>query len=539
MDLVDLFMREFQSRQLKRADAWTIGLLLVLNTGAWIAILDVLNEIIRDKRADFSGLQFLNFVASYLVFLVSGIVSRRKVIDLFEDLIFNIRYRLIEHMRQMALKPFEEIGSATFHNIMTLDLRYISDIAEVLWYLLSAGVLMLGILLYMASLSIPVFSVILMVVILGFLGFFFIQSILTKEVDTTRNREDGLFSLIEGLLFGFKELKIDRRKQEDFFRKAIEPDILAVRDLRKKVGYIRGEATILAQIIWAVMLLFVVFVLPYLEMIDTDTLFAFITAILLMPVVYFLNDLNYMSFANISVDRLFHFEEHLAASTPPVAPVPESAQSRRVTQLAYRDLSFDYTDEGGAVTFSVGPMDLTFTSGEITFIVGGNGSGKSTLLKLITGLYPALTGTVTLDEELVEQGEQTALFSCIFTDFHLFDRFYGLEGIDEERVTELICLMGLDDKVSYQERGFSTLDLSTGQKKRLALIAAMLEDKPFYLFDEWAADQAPGFREYFYKTLLPDLKARNKLVICVTHDDNYYHLADRIYKLELGRLVPE
>nr|VFJ54738.1 MAG: putative ATP-binding cassette transporter [Candidatus Kentron sp. FM]VFJ57611.1 MAG: putative ATP-binding cassette transporter [Candidatus Kentron sp. FM]VFK06907.1 MAG: putative ATP-binding cassette transporter [Candidatus Kentron sp. FM] len=539
MDIVDLLARELQSRRIKSTDAFGVLALLTLNTIAWILILDVLNEVIHAEQANFSGLQFLGFAAGYLAFLITSLVSKKKVIDLFEDLLFNIRYRLIQHMRRMELKPFEEIGSGTFFNVMTLDLRYISDIAEVLSYLLSQAIMVLGILLYMASLSIPVFTIILMILIVGSLAFLFIQHVLTREVEITRIKEDSLFNVIEGLLFGFKELKLNRAKNEDFFQRAIKPNILDVCELRKGVGYIHGEATILAQVIWSMMLLFVVFILPDLNMVSADTFFSLVTAVLLMPFVYLLNDLNSIAFANISIDRIFRFEERLASSLVPVAPTPESViRSQRITKLAYKDLRFNYTDEQGKTTFSIGPMDLSFASGEIIFIIGNNGSGKSTLLKLITGLYPPLSGTVTLDGEEIESGGQRGQFSSVFSDFHLFDRFYGLKNVDEQMVTALIRLMGMEHKVSYREKGFSTINLSTGQKKRLALIVAILEDKPFYVFDEWSADQSPEFREYFYKILLPDLKAKNKLVICITHDDNYYHLADRIYRLDQGKSMP-
>nr|VFK17341.1 MAG: putative ATP-binding cassette transporter [Candidatus Kentron sp. LPFa] len=538
MDLIDLFAREFQTRQIKSTGAWFVLFLLVLNTSAWIAILSVLNELLRAKQASFSGLQFLSFVAAFLLFLITNFLSKRKVVDLFEDLIFNIRYRLIQRMRKMELRSFEEVGSATFFNVMTMDLDYIADIAGVIWFLLSQAILISGILLYMAFLSPPVFAMILGILILGFLAFLVVQYIVIQEVEVTRNKEDSLFGLIDGLLFGFKEIKINRPKNEDFFQRGIKENILAVRDLRKKVGYVRGDAVILVQITFSVMLLFLVFVLPALNIVPPDVLFSLVAAAMLMPFIHLLNDVNYISLANISIDRISRFEERLRASSEDMPfPPQQQAGPQHITELAYKDFRFDYTDEAGEVTFSVGPMDLRFVCGEITFIVGGNGSGKSTLLKLLTGLYPALTGTVALDGEAVTPGEQREWFSCIFTDFHLFDRFYGLEDINEERVTELIRRMGLNHKVGYQKGGFSTLDLSTGQKKRLALIAALLTDKPFYIFDEWAADQSPEFREYFYNILLPELKARNKLIICVTHDDNYYHLADRIYKLELGKLV--
>jgi len=68
----------------------------------------------------------------------------------------------------------------------------------------------------------------------------------------------------------------------------------------------------------------------------------------------------------------------------------------------------------------------------------------------------------------------------------------------------------------------------------LALLVSLVEDKELYLFDEWAADQDPEFRDVFYNKLLPELKSRGKLVIVISHDDRYFHKADQIVKLEQG-----
>lgn len=174
------------------------------------------------------------------------------------------------------------------------------------------------------------------------------------------------------------------------------------------------------------------------------------------------------------------------------------------------------------------------------FIVGGNGSGKSTLLKLLVGLYYPLSGSIYINDKLLESDDYIhyrELYSTIFTDFHLFERLYGIEDVDYRRVDELLKTMGLSKKTTFKNNGFSNTDLSTGQKKRLAYIASVLEDKQIYIFDEWAADQDPEFRQYFYEILLKDLKSKGKTVIAVSHDDRYFFAADKIIKIEYGRII--
>ncbi|MET9491357.1 ATP-binding cassette domain-containing protein [Nocardia sp. NPDC006630] len=195
----------------------------------------------------------------------------------------------------------------------------------------------------------------------------------------------------------------------------------------------------------------------------------------------------------------------------------------------------------GAAGFALGPIDLTFEPGQITFIVGGNGSGKSTLAKLITGLYVPRTGSLSLngeqiDHENVEWFRQNS--SAIFTDFHLFEDYLGFDrpGIDAE-VQHYLEELQIAHKVTVRDGRLSTIDLSQGQRKRLALLTALLEDRSIYLFDEWAADQEPKFRDVFYTEILADLKARRKTVIVITHDDRYFHLADQLVKLDFGKLT--
>ncbi len=182
-----------------------------------------------------------------------------------------------------------------------------------------------------------------------------------------------------------------------------------------------------------------------------------------------------------------------------------------------------------------------FEPGQITFIVGGNGSGKSTLAKLLTGLYLPETGSVTLNGEKIghdniEWFRQNC--SAIFTDFHLFEDYLGFDrpGLDDE-VRRYLAELQLAHKVTVHDGRLSTVALSQGQRKRLALLTALLEDRPIYLFDEWAADQEPRFREVFYTEILPGLARRGKTVIVITHDDRYFHCADQIVKLDFGQIA--
>ncbi len=257
-----------------------------------------------------------------------------------------------------------------------------------------------------------------------------------------------------------------------------------------------------------------------------------VSILIMMPKTFLIREVPRIMKANISMRRLMQLENLMEQLSPePVGKAEETA----FAEIRYENIAFRY-EEKKDIPFSVGPATLRIQAGEIVFITGGNGSGKSTLMKLITGLYPIQSGRICLNGKKIRIAEYRWLFSAIFTDFHLFDRLYGIKSVDEAQVDALLHMFQLDGKVHFEEDVFNTHDLSTGQKKRLALLMAMLEDKLIYIFDEWAADQDPQFRRYFYETLLPSFKVQGKTVIAVTHDDRYFHVADRVIKLEYGQL---
>jgi putative ATP-binding cassette transporter len=129
--------------------------------------------------------------------------------------------------------------------------------------------------------------------------------------------------------------------------------------------------------------------------------------------------------------------------------------------------------------------------------------------------------------------------AAVFSDYFLFRKLYGLtDTLVPEDADALLREMAISDKAAIRDGAFTTVRLSTGQRKRLALIAAVLEGKPLLVLDEWAADQDPVFRRKFYEEVLPSLKARGITIIAATHDDRWFHLADRQIRLSEGLIVP-
>jgi putative pyoverdin transport system ATP-binding/permease protein len=210
-----------------------------------------------------------------------------------------------------------------------------------------------------------------------------------------------------------------------------------------------------------------------------------------------------------------------------------------------RNIVFRYTDQLSDASFQIGPLDFTLRNGDLVFITGGNGSGKSTLLRVLAGLYPPDSGEITLDGERVDESNRDAyraLMSAIFFDYHLFRRLYGIAEPNAEEIERLLRQFRLEDKTGVSNGEFRTLELSGGQRRRLALIVSLLEKRPILLLDEWTAEQDPEFRRKFYEELLPQILQAGVTVVAITHDDRYLDelaLPARRIRMDEGRVVDQ
>jgi putative ATP-binding cassette transporter len=347
------------------------------------------------------------------------------------------------------------------------------------------------------------------------------------------------FRHIRSILEGFKEIKINRKKCD-----ALNAHIGLISD-EVKLGRQSATQYFVFDIMYAQTYLLalvggIIFLLPIFSTVSTAQFGAYVFAVMFLrnPLSVVTSAFPVVVRGNQALSNIYLLEQEIDSASK--TNQPEITTAPQFESLELDNISFHYPQKNQNPIFGVSSISFKINRGEILFIVGGNGSGKSTLLKLLTGLYYPLAGNILLNNTPLEEEDYydyRELYSVIFTDFHLFDRLYGIDDIDYHRVDKLISKMGLNKKTTFKNDGFSTFDLSTGQKKRLAYIAAELDDKQIYIFDEWAADQDPEFRQYFYDVLLQDLKAKGKTVIAVSHDDRYFYAADKVIKLEYGQIV--
>ncbi len=472
---------------------------------------------------------------AFILQLVLMTISTRRLNTVYsqavEKRITAIRMNIMGQIRKTDLLALKEVGEERLYSILTSEIRSVANTSRILLLCFQGGFRTIMIFLSIAYLDLPAFIAMVLLTSVGI--YLYIQNHIKmiSLFDELKKHEKKLLEFVSHLLNGFKELNINAIKSNVFYHQSLKKSLIGFRKLKIHANQYYVNNASLAYGFWKGILLVIILSAPAVAL-QPESLSIIVALVLTIPLRQVIDRYSQFHMAYMAIQEIFRFENRIKSLTE------EKVVEKRVEffeSICYENISFVYGTTGDS-PFFIGPMSVSFKSGEVVFITGGNGSGKSTLLNTITGLYPVTTGRTLVNGKEGDIQSHRELFSPIFTDFHLFDRLYGMSKVDEKKLDNLLKLFKLEKKVEWREGQFSTLDLSTGQRKRLAMIVTIMEDKPIYVFDEWAADQDPNFREYFYKKLLPKFKAQGKTVIAVTHDDRYFQTADRVLHLEYGQL---
>ncbi len=479
---------------------------------------------------------FVMFTVLLAIYYISYRRFHLFVIRFVQELIADIKLNIMGHVRNIGLTDFEKTGPENIYLALIYDERFVSAISH---YTASVLVAVSGIIiihLYLCYLSPP--AGILSICVYGTtcVIYWLNQVRISEMIGQVRAQEKIFLESVRDLFEGFKEIKLNNKKSDDFFHRGLKKHASVLRELKIQYQNIFMNNYSISYGLIKFLLMLMIFVVPLFGIVTHDLVFTLFGCLFYMPYSFLIDKIPGIILASVSLRRLFELQRTLEKLDRETRTTEKKVSISDFRQLRYENISFFYEKKNNVGSFGVGPLDIVINKGEIVFITGGNGSGKSTLLKLITGLYPIQSGQVCLNNTEILTRDNRHLFSVIFSDYHLFMRFYGMDEIDPDHAQDLIRMMQLEDKVSLEKNRFTTLELSAGQKKRLALIAALLENKPVYVFDEWAADQDTQFRKYFYEYLLPLFKTQGKAVVAVTHDDRYFYIADRVVKLEYGQV---
>jgi putative ATP-binding cassette transporter len=530
------------------------------------------------------------FAGFSLCALFTSTIAQFMLIHLSQNAIYQLRVKLSQNILSSPLQHLERLGENRLLATLTDDVRVLSHAVSAIPSICIDLATVIGCLVYLALISNIIFA---LTIATSSLAIWCVQTRLGKAqrlFSVARDEEDNLFKHFQAITRGTKELKLHRSRREDFFSKNLQGS--AAKLLQKNTIAMQGFAIAngIGQFSQLFSLALILFVLPWFIRIPMAMLSTYVltTTYLSLPLQNLLRRLPDLLQGNVALQKIDLMKLSLISHTE-IDTTINSYTAKQASQREFR-LDLDQVtylyhpngDENGFLLgpnspslemgykpprpghkppkpghkpgeihpppandekgFLLGPISLCLQSGQITYIVGGNGSGKSTLAKLITGLYPPRTGSIYLDGlPITEQNREwyRQHFSAIFSDFYLFDSCLGFNhtNLDQE-VERYLKQLQLDHKVQVKNGILSTTNLSQGQRKRLALLTAYLEDRSIYLFDEWASDQEPHFRDLFYRQSLVKLKERGKAVVVITHDDRYFHLADQIIKLDYGKVEP-
>lgn len=457
---------------------------------------------------------------------------------------YSLRMRLCRQVLTAPLRHLERLGPARILSALTDDVPSITNVVSIIPLLCINTALIISCLLYMGFLSWMLLSIVLAFMALGIATYQLPIIKVQKIFSRARKEADALQEHFRALTHGAKELKIHGGRRNAFITDDLEATAMSLQRHNTNGLYLYTAAASWGQILVFIVIGLFLFVLSPIFNLNVASMSAYILVLLYLmaPLQVVMNALPQLSRANVALQAVGELGLSLASQGAEKL-IETAPPSDNWQKLEFEGVTHTYHCGSGSDVFVLGPIDLSFEPGELVFIIGGNGSGKTTLVKLLTGLYAPEEGRIFLNDQSIGEERREFYrqhFSAVFSDFYLFKQMLGL--IDphlDKHAQEYLDQLKLSHKVQINDGKLSTTDLSQGQRKRLALLTAFLEDRPIYIFDEWAADQDPYFKEIFYLRLLPELRARRKTIFVISHDDRYYHVADRLIKLDEGKVVSD
>ena len=484
----------------------------------------------------FAGLCLVALLCGIGADIGSNLVGQKVIARLRKDL-----------GAKVLAAPIEQIERYRPHRlipVLTHDVDTIRDFAFAFAPLAISCTVILGCLGYLATLSLPIFIMTVLAIGIGSAIQYVARSKGIKGFNEARDAEDNLQKHYSAIAEGAKELRIHRPRRQAMFSRNIQGTADHICDTHIRSINIFVIAKSLGSMLFFVVIGLALGMQSLWPSPDPAVISGFVLVLLYMkgPLESLIANLPIISRAQIAFRRIADLSERFSSPEPHLLLEDAGKPAVALQQLELRNVEYAYPTVEGSQPFTLGPVNLRIEPGEILFIVGENGCGKTSLIKLLLGLYTPSKGEVLVNGQAIDaQGldDYRQMFTTIFADYFLFDDLVQNDQALPQDASRYLERLEISHKVSIRDGAFTTTDLSTGQRKRLALVNAWLDERPVLVFDEWAADQDPAFRRVFYTELLPDLKRLGKTIIVISHDDRYFDIADHLVRLQAGRVVEE
>ncbi|TBU87890.1 cyclic peptide export ABC transporter [Phytopseudomonas dryadis] len=518
-----------------------VSIVLGMAGGLSITILlATINSVLHSDSGMSQGI-VLSFAGLCLLALLSSILSDIGTNYVGQNIIAKLRKELGEKVLSAPIEQIERYRTHRLIPVLTHDVDTISDFAFSFAPLAISLTVTLGCLGYLAMLSWQMFLLMVVAIVLGTTVQYIARSHGIKGFLAARDSEDELQKYYSAVAEGAKELRIHRPRRQRMFDQRIQGTANHIRDLQIHAINIFVVAKTFGSMLFFVVIGLALAFQSYWPNADKTVMSGFVLVLLYMkgPLEHLVGTLPIVSRAQIAFRRIAELSEQFSSPEPHLLFEDKASRARSIQSLELRDVQYAFPAVEGSEPFRLGPVNLRIEQGEIVFIVGENGCGKTTLIKLLLGLYPPQKGEILLDDQPIiaqTRDDYRQLFTTVFADYYLFDELVQGGGDVPKEAERYLQRLEIAHKVSIRDGAFSTTDLSTGQRKRLALLSAWLEGRPVLVFDEWAADQDPTFRRIFYTELLPDLKRLGKTIIVISHDDRYFDVADQLVRMESGKV---
>jgi putative ATP-binding cassette transporter len=522
---------------------WLSGLAGIVAGIAGAAVLTVVNQRISHQGETDSRAAWL-FLALAIIAVTTKVASKLLLVWVSTRVVRDMRVELSEKILNAPLRTVEKNGRGALLTALTTDIQQIATAMIEFPEQCANAAIAVACFGYLFWLSWWLALIYVGIFALGVIDYRIVARKAQPSIVEARSLWDRLVLQYNDLIDGNKELKMHRARRVEFMSKSLTPTATDMMRHSWRWNWILALANGHTQIIFFGLLGMALFVTPHMRFLAPEVLSGFVLMSLYMggPISSLVGAIPNFKLAEVSLQKIDRLGLALGDADRRDVSYEADAARPPFGSIELRDLVYVYEGEEGE-SFCLGPIDIRIDAGELVFVVGGNGSGKSSFARILTGLYPHDGGDLLLDGELIGVDNRDMYrqrFSTVLSDYHLFKTIYGMTGSEWSKGTShLIDRLGLARKVKVTDGELSTIDLSQGQRKRLALLTACLEDREIYLFDEWAADQDPIFKRVFYHEILPALKTAGKTVVVISHDDQYFERADRIVRFEEGRIVED
>ena len=541
MSFYQLVRREMQGSLTRLAIASSIG---------GLSTTLILASINAGAQAADQGTKSLWGAATFVIALILFIqIQQYLLITTTAEIgaiVHKVRVRLMNYVRRSELLPLERIGRAQIVTAITMETTTLTQASTTLAFSVQNGILLILVTLYVAYLSLLAFVICILIIAFGIAISQLKARQLTSKLSEAATWENRLYDRLSDMLDGFKEVRLNRPRSDELFEHIVEVSRAAA-NLKINTQSETFRRMVFLQSSLYMMLGSVAFVVPAIGGgLGEGTITKAVTALVFIVGSCFglIQSIPLVAAANAAADRIERLEAQLKKAVG--TSYADTIEPRTgFTSIEMKGVEFSYVDRWSSTVFTVGPLDFTLNRGDLVIVTGGNGSGKSTFMKLLVGFYKPDFGAIRVDGVLVTDSTYDvyrSLFTAVFPDYHLFHRLYGIDNPDAAEIDRLLTQFQLVGKTALTDGEFRTVDLSSGQRKRLALIVSLLEKRPILLLDEWAADQDPEFRHKFYMELLPALHSAGITVVAISHDDRYIeemNVPIRKIRMDEGQFVEQ